>query len=100
MKNNDAKKIINERLNIVNEEIHCATFAIGDIFIKTHKFTIDNGIELRDDIDIEDWDRIIDYMFDYQCANAVKDELSLILYMIEHQSEKKEVKKEKIINTN
>ena len=98
---NGVKKILNERLEIVNEGIHCATYAIGDIFIKTHKYTVDNGIELRDyDENIEDWDRIIDYMFDYQCSCAVKEELSLILYTIEHDSEIKEIiKKEKIINT-
>ena len=90
------KKVLNERFNVASEDVHCAEFAIGDLFLKTHKLKADNGIELIDDYDsTEEWNRVVNYMIDYECASAVKEELSYLLFVAEHGLAIRKVEKDK-----
>ncbi|MBQ9245595.1 hypothetical protein IJ182_04940 [bacterium] len=90
------KKLLKERLDQADDDIYCTKIAIAELFIKNHRLHAGEGIELLDYCDsTNDWDDVVDLMIGYECANAVKEELSLLSHFIERGFDIKEVKKDK-----
>ncbi len=92
-KNDDFRKLLKERLDQADEDIYCSKIAIAELFIKNHKISTTEGIGLLDYSETSsDWDEIVELLVSYECANSVKDEISLLLHLLEHKSDSPEEK--------
>lgn len=86
-KNDDFRKLLKERLDQADEDIYCSKIAIAELFIKNHKISTTEGIGLLDYSETSsDWDEIVELLVSYECANSVKDEISLLMHILEQGS--------------